>query len=117
MKKNEEKKFVLVKELPKGLVSGAAKGAGVAGVINTAFPALIPTFSAMLTGASNLSVFGKIGVGLGLASAPAVQISNLAILGIGAGLGAVIGTTVSLVKNAKHKKLIKKEENQKLLTK
>jgi hypothetical protein len=102
----EEKKYVL--ELPKELASGAVKGAGVAGIINTAFPALIPTFTAMYTGASNLSLAQKVGIGLGLSSAPSVQISNLAILGTGAIIGALISGTVVLVKKARSKSIEKK---------
>ena len=73
---------------------------GVAGAVNTAFPALIPTFTGMATGASNLPAIQKIAIGLGVASNPAVQVSGLAILGAGAIAGALVGGTITLVRNA-----------------
>ena len=80
-------------------MKGAGTGLGIAGTINTAFPALIPTFAGMITGASDLSTIQKIGIGLGLASNPAVQVSGLAILGTGALIGAVLGGSYSLVRS------------------
>lgn len=104
-----EKKYVLKRELPKGFLSGSMKGAGVAGVINTAFPSLVPTFTAMITGASKLSIMKKMAIGLGLSSSPALQISNLGILAIGAGIGAIAGTTVSLIR-CKHNEHLEKKK-------
>ena len=102
--------YSLAKEGSKGFVKGAVKGAGFAGAVNTAFPALIPTFAGMAVGASDMSALSKIGIGLGLASNPAVQISGLAILGIGAAAGALIGGTVSLIKTARYKRMAEKEK-------
>ncbi len=107
-----EKQYSVAKEMSKHFLSGAAKGAGIAGAINTAFPALVPTFGGMLVGASDISTIGKIGIGLGLASSPAVQISGLGILGIGAGVGALVGLTVGAVKSVKQKKLEKKAKTR-----
>jgi hypothetical protein len=104
-----DKQYSLAKESSKGFVKGAAKGAGVAGVINTAFPALIPTFAGMATGASNLGLIEKIGIGLGLASKPVVEISGLTILGIGALVGALAGGTISLIKTARYNRIVAKE--------
>lgn len=97
-----DKQYSLAKKSMKGFIKGAGTGLGVAGTINTAFPALVPTFAGMVTGASELSLIEKIGIGLGVASNPAVQISGLTILGIGAIAGALIGGTVSLVRTAVH---------------
>lgn len=94
-----KKQYSLVKKSLTGLVKGAGTGLGIAGTINTAFPALIPTFAGMITGASDLSTIQKIGIGLGLASNPAVQVSGLAILGTGALIGAVLGGSYSLVRS------------------
>ena len=105
-----EAQYSLAKEGSKGFVKGATSGLGVAGAINTAFPALIPTFAGIITGASDMSTIAKIGVGLGLASNPAVQISGLTILGIGAAVGALVGGTVSLIKTARYKRIAKKEK-------
>ena len=102
--------YSLAKEWSKGFVKGAVKGAGLAGAINTAFPALIPTFAGMAVGASEMSTAAKIGIGLGLASNPAVQISGLTILGVGAAIGAIVGGAVSLIKTAKYKKIAKQEK-------
>ena len=98
-----DKQYSVAKKSMKGFVKGAGTGLGVAGAVNTAFPALIPTFAGMITGASDLSVIQKIGIGLGVASNPAVQISGLTILGIGAITGALLGGTISLVKGVAQK--------------
>ncbi len=102
--------YSLAKEGSKGFIKGAGTGLGVAGAINTAFPALIPTFAGIITGASDMSTIAKIGVGLGLASNPAVQISGLTILGVGAIAGALVGGTISLIKTARYKKKAEKEK-------
>ena len=81
--------------------------------VNTAFPALIPTFAGMATGASKLSLVSKIGIGLGLASNPLVQISGFTILGVGALVGALMGGTYSLIRTI-NKNQIVKEENKTL---
>lgn len=107
-----DKQYRTAKNLSKGFIKGAAKGAGIAGAINTAFPALVPTFAGMMVGASDISTIGKIGIGLGLASSPAVEISGLGILGIGAGVGALAGLTVGAVKSVKQKRLDKKQRTR-----
>lgn len=104
-----DKQYSVGKKIAGGFIKGGAKGAGIAGAINTAFPALVPTFAGMAVGASDASLIEKIGAGLGLASAPAVQISGLGILGIGAAAGAIIGTGVALVKHAKYNKIAKEK--------
>lgn len=105
-----EKNFSLTKKGAEGVLKGAAKGVGIAGAINTAFPALVPTISSMIAGASNMSVWSKIGFSLTMASSPAVQISGLGVLAIGAGVGALVGGTVSLIKGAKYKRMAKNLE-------
>ena len=115
--KENEKKYVLVKDASKGFVKGGIRGAGIAGFINTACPALIPTFAGMITGASKLSTIEKISIGFGLASNPALQISNLAILGIGTGIGAIIGAGYSLVKNISRSYRLKKEQKNQAIVK
>lgn len=110
-----KKQYNVAKELSKGFIKGGTKGAGIAGGINTAFPALIPSFGSMLVGASNdLSTTEKIGIALGLASKPAVEISGLGILAIGAGIGAIIGTGVSVIKYIKYNKIAKEEKKKTL---
>ena len=101
-----DKQYSIVRRGMKGLVKGAGTGLGVAGAINTAFPALIPTFAGMATGASDISLIGKIGIGLGLASNPAVQVSGLTILGIGALVGAIIGGGISLIRKSPKGRMI-----------
>lgn len=108
-----EKQYSVAKELSKGFIKGGAKGAGIAGGINTAFPALIPSFGSMLVGASDdLNIAEKVGITLGLASKPAVEISGLGILAIGAGIGAIIGTGISIIKYIKHNKIVKEEKRK-----
>ena len=109
----EDKNYSVTKKGIAGFLKGAAKGAGVAGTVNTLFPALIPTFAAMITGASEMSLGSKIAIGFGLASSPAVQISGLGIIGIGAAAGAVLGGTISLIKNARYKHAMKAESSSK----
>ena len=108
-----DKSYSVTKKGIAGFLKGAAKGAGVAGTVNTLFPALIPTFAAMITGASEMSLGSKIAIGFGLASSPAVQISGLGIIGIGAAAGAVLGGAVSLVKGAVYKHAIKSDSQGK----
>ena len=108
-----DKNFSVTKKGIVGFLKGAAKGAGVAGTVNTLFPALIPTFAAMITGASDMSLISKIAIGAGLASAPAVQISGLGIIGIGAAAGAVLGGAISLVKGAVYKHAVKSDSQGK----
>ncbi|MBP5679221.1 MAG: hypothetical protein J6X28_05320 [Bacilli bacterium] len=105
-----KKQYHLARKSAMGFIKGAGTGLGVAGAINTAFPALIPTFAGMMTGASDLSTIEKIGIGLGLASNPGVQISGLTILGIGAITGALLGGTISLVRGAIHQRKKHTEE-------
>ena len=105
-----EKNFSQTKKGVEGVLKGAAKGVGIAGTINTAFPALVPTISSMIAGASNMSIWSKIGFSLTMASSPAVQISGLGVLAIGAGVGALVGGTVSLIKGAKYKRMAKNLE-------
>jgi len=105
-----EKNYSVTRKSIAGVIKGAGKGAGIAGAINTAFPALVPTISSMIAGASNMSVWSKIGFSLTMASSPAVQISGLGVLAIGAGVGALIGGTVSLIKGAKYKRMAKNLE-------
>ena len=102
------KQYKLVKEVPKDIIKGAVKGAGFAGVVNTVFPALIPTFAGIFTGASSLSVFEKALMVLGLDSSPVVQIYGLVIIGIGAAAGALIGAGYTLVKGVKYRSAEKK---------
>ena len=98
-----DKQYSVARKSMKGIIKGAGTGLGLAGAVNTAFPALIPTFAGMATGASDLPFLEKVGIGLGLASQPAVQISGFTILGVGALIGAILGGTYTLVRGVAQK--------------
>lgn len=84
---------------PVGIIAkGASIGAGVAGVINAAFPNLIPTIGGYITAAKSQNTFESIAGILGFASSPVDVISGPTVLGIGAVCGAVLYGGYRLVK-------------------
>lgn len=84
---------------PVGIITkGASIGAGVAGMVNTAFPNLIPTVGGYITGAKSQNAFKSIAGILGFASKPVDVISGPTVLGIGAACGAVLYGGYRLVK-------------------
>lgn len=84
---------------PVGIIAkGASIGAGVAGVINAAFPNLIPTIGGYITAAKSQNAFESIAGILGFASSPVDVISGPTVLGIGAACGAVLYGGYRLVK-------------------
>lgn len=100
----------LIKKTFGGFAKGIAKGAGLAGAINTAFPNLVPVISSMLIGGSSMSGWAKAGFAIGLASNPVAQISGWGVLAIGAAAGAVLGGTISLIKAARYNHMHKNDE-------
>lgn len=84
---------------PVGIIAkGASIGAGVAGMVNTAFPNLIPTVGGYITGTKSQNTFESIAGILGFASSPVDVISGPTVLGIGAACGAVLYGGYRLVK-------------------
>lgn len=97
-KLKEDKDFKLIRNISSTLTKGASIGAGVAGTINTAFPNIIPVAMSAFTTQSNMSTFGKILAYAGAASKPVATISGPTIIGIGAGIGAIIYGSYKLIK-------------------
>lgn len=97
-KLKEKKKFKVIRNIGSTLSKGASIGAGVAGTINTVFPNIIPVGLSALTTQANVSTFGKVLAYAGAASKPVASISGPAILGVGAGIGAILYGSFKLIK-------------------
>jgi len=99
----ETRNFKVFRGIGSTLVRGASLGAGVSGTINTIFPNIVPVIASALTTNSDLNNFGK-GISYILAaSKPVDVISGYSIIGIGAGIGAIIYSGYTLVKSGSKK--------------
>jgi len=99
----EARNFKVFRNIGGTLVRGASLGAGVSGTINTIFPNIVPVIASALTTNSDLNNFGK-GISYILAaSKPVDVISGYSIIGIGAGIGAIIYSGYTLVKSGSKK--------------
>lgn len=108
----ETKKFKFIRNIGNTLIKGGTIGAGVAGTINTVFPNIIPVTLSAITSYSEISNFGKLASYIGAASKPIAMISGPTIIGIGAGLGAVLYGGFKLVKNGVNKLSIISDRNK-----
>ena len=96
--KKQKAKFKIIRK-PLGFIAkGASIGAGVAGVVNTAFPNLIPVIGTHLNAISNTSTAKKIIGDVLLASKPIDLISGYGVIGIGAGIGILAYSGYKLIK-------------------
>lgn len=99
----ETRNFKVFRNIGSTLVRGASLGAGVSGTINTIFPNIVPVIASAITTNSDLNNFGK-GISYILAaSKPVDVISGYSIIGIGAGIGAIIYSGYTLVKSGSKK--------------
>lgn len=81
----------------KSLTKGAATGASIAGIVNTAAPGVIPTFCGYLVGKGFGDLLVQAGlITFGVFSQP--SINAVAILGVSAAIGAVFGGIVGVSK-------------------
>jgi len=94
----ETRNFKIFRGIGSTLVKGASLGAGVSGTINTIFPNIVPVVSSALTTSSDLPVIGKTLSYALAASKPIDLVSGYIIIGIGAGIGAILYGSYSLVK-------------------
>lgn len=117
-KLKDTKKCKLVRNIGNTLVKGASIGMGVSGTINTAFPNIIPVAMSALTAKSNVNTAYKILSYVGAASKPVASISGPVVIGVGAGIGAIVYGTYTLIKNGvKHLQIKKDINNAKKLCK
>lgn len=107
IKKNKLGKYVLK------TFSGASTGIAIAEGINYWFPALVPSITSYYTGlqAAKMSAWEQALIVLGAASKPAVEISHLTIVGVGALVGALLYNGYALVKKGINHHSIKSDIN------
>lgn len=99
----EAKNFKVIRGLSNTIIKGASLGAGISGTINTMFPNIVPVIASALTTNSDLNNFGK-GISYILAaSKPVDVISGYSIIGIGAGIGAIVYSGYTLIKSGSQK--------------
>lgn len=96
--RQEKSKLKVVKKPVGRIIKGASIGASVAGIVNTAFPNLVPVIGAHLNALSNASTTKKIFGDIILASKPVDIISGYGIIGIGAGIGILAYSGYKLIK-------------------
>ena len=111
-KLKETKKFKVFRNIGNTLVKGGTMGAGVAGAINTAFPNIIPVAMSALTTSSNMSTIGKALGYIGAASKPVAIVSGPTIIGVGAGIGAILYGSFKLIKSGYKKLRIINDRNK-----
>lgn len=81
----------------KSATKGAMTGAGIAGIINTAAPGIIPTFCGYLVGKG----FGDILVQSGLVTLgmfASLSVNSVVVLGVATAFGATLGSVYGFVK-------------------
>lgn len=117
-KLKEEKKFKVIRSITSTITKGAAKGAAVAGTIDTLFPNIIPVIQSAITTTSKIGTVEK-SLSYILASSKAVAtISGWGVIGIGAGCGTVLYGSYKLIKSAcKQIKIINDKHKAKKLYK
>lgn len=94
----ESKKFKLVRKPIKIICKGAGIGASVAGIVDTAFPNLIPVAGSYITSLMPTNTMNKVLSLSILASKPVDLISGYGVISIGACTGAILYTGYKLVK-------------------
>lgn len=87
-------------KLVKAVTKGAAKGAGIAGIINTIAPGIVPTFCGFLVGKGFGSVLEKIGI-LSIGFLGSHSFNTTAVLGVSAAIGGAVGAGCAIVGGAK----------------
>lgn len=97
-KLKQTKKYKFIKKPIGTIVKGASIGTGVAGFVNTVFPDLVPVIGTYITTTTHLSPEFKLGILSFLSSYPASLSKSYLVLGVGAGLGAVLYSGYNLVK-------------------
>jgi len=81
----------------KSATRGAMAGAGIAGVVNTAAPGIIPTVCGYLVGKGFGDILVQSGlVTLGMFASPSVN--SVAVLGVATAFGATLGSVFGLLK-------------------
>lgn len=93
------KRYKLIRKPLGTIAKGITSGCGIAGVVNTVVPDLVPVLGTYLTSTSKLDVKTKFAIASFLASLPSNFAKKYLVLLLGGALGGVLYPTFKLVKN------------------